>query len=69
MMVAYCSTAHAAMATARDVQAALKELLPTLDIDTTTERQIREQLSQKLGSVEEHKKLIKVLLDVPHQQP
>ncbi|KAF8067183.1 SUB1 [Scenedesmus sp. PABB004] len=50
-------------ATAQQVQAALRALLPTLDIDTTTERQIREQLAASLGPVEAHKKLIRAEID------
>lgn len=48
------------MATAREVQAALEELLPTLDPNTATERKIRDQVADKLGDISEHKKLIKV---------
>jgi hypothetical protein len=47
------------MATAKEVQTTLRQLLPTLDMETTTERQIREQLAEKLGPIEEHRKLIK----------
>jgi hypothetical protein len=44
------------------VRAALRRLLPILDFDTTTERMVRERVSQELGNlpVEAHKKLIKV---------
>lgn len=48
------------MATAQEVEAALQELLPTLDPNTATERKIREQVADKLGDISEHKKLIKV---------
>eukprot|EP00879_Flechtneria_rotunda_P006969 GHRR01007316.1.p1 GENE.GHRR01007316.1~~GHRR01007316.1.p1 ORF type:complete len:472 (+),score=174.73 GHRR01007316.1:139-1554(+) len=51
------------MATAKDVQAALRQLLPILDINTSTERQIRDQLTHTLGPIEEHKKLIKQEID------
>eukprot|EP00775_Hariotina_reticulata_P004658 gene4658-4911_t len=51
------------MATAKEVQTALRQLLPTLDMNETTERKIREQLAEELGSVEEHRKLIKAEID------
>jgi hypothetical protein len=50
-------------ATAEQVRTAVRALLRRgVDLNTTTERQIREELAQQLGSVEAHKKIIKVAL-------
>lgn len=48
------------MATAESVRAVLRRLLPTLDLDATTERMVRELVSKQLSApVDVHKKLIK----------
>jgi hypothetical protein len=52
---------RAMSATAQQVRTAVRALLRKgVDLNTTTERQIREELAQQLGSVEAHKRLIKV---------
>lgn len=48
------------MAPAEAVRQALQQLLPSIDLATTTERKIREELSRQLGPVDEFKALIKV---------
>lgn len=48
------------MASAKDVQDALQQLLAKVDPNTATERKIREELAAQLGDISEHKKLIKV---------
>lgn len=49
------------MMTAVDVSAACRRLLPTLDLDSTTERMVRELVARELGApIDGHKLLIKV---------
>lgn len=53
--------ARAMSATAEQVRTAVRVLLRKgVDLNTTTERQIREELAQQIGPVEAHKKIIKV---------
>jgi hypothetical protein len=48
-------------ATAEQVRTAVRAMLRGgVDFNTTTERQIRDTLAEQLGSVEAHKKIIKV---------
>ena len=49
------------MASAATIRGKLKQILPEVDLDTTTERNIRETLQQDLGcDVSAHAALIKV---------
>ncbi|WIA32807.1 hypothetical protein OEZ86_005989 [Tetradesmus obliquus] len=51
-------------ATSEQVRTAVRALLRKgVDLNTTTERQIREELAQQIGSVEAHKKIIKEEID------
>uniref|UniRef100_A0A383V677 DEK-C domain-containing protein n=1 Tax=Tetradesmus obliquus TaxID=3088 RepID=A0A383V677_TETOB len=51
-------------ATSEQVKTAVRALLRKgVDLNTTTERQIREELAQQIGSVEAHKKIIKEEID------
>jgi DEK C terminal domain len=58
-----CFTKKGAMLDAETVRSELRNLLPTLPLDHTTERQIRALLEESLGeSVADHKPLIKANL-------